>query len=295
MDSRGPYAGESSPYRAFVSVSEESSKSAEKYDDQSVLNQYLAMHYFDFEEGQSGGNDGVALFADFLPKSALQFPLECARLLSETCLENNVELDNVLDVGCAVGGSSFELIRLGAKKVTGIDISSQFIDAAKYLKEHRKLEYMYKVEGNIAESRVARLDTGYSPRFSVENVHFEVEDALNLPPVYCNFDALLAANLVCRLPRPEIFVSRLKTLVREGGIVVLVSPYSWLPQHCPPENWIGGTGSAGRSWRALKAMLEKDFVYIGDENIPFAIPEHSRKSEFVVSHAMKLRRKHDHE
>jgi 2-polyprenyl-3-methyl-5-hydroxy-6-metoxy-1,4-benzoquinol methylase len=42
------------------------------------------------------------------------------------------------------------------------------------------------------------------------------------------FDAVLAANLLCRLPSPEAFLNRTATLVKPGGVLVMVSPYSWL-------------------------------------------------------------------
>lgn len=54
------------------------------------------------------------------------------------------------------------------------------------------------------------------------------------------FDAILAANLLCRLPEPMKFLDRAKDLVKPGGVLVLVSPYSWLPGWTPKEKWLGG-------------------------------------------------------
>ena len=42
---------------------------------------------------------------------------------------------------------------------------------------------------------------------------------------------ILAANLICRLSEPMVFFNRLKDLVVPSGIVVIVSPYSWLEQY----------------------------------------------------------------
>lgn len=53
-------------------------------------------------------------------------------------------------------------------------------------------------------------------------------DACSLPEALGQFDAVLAANLLCRLPAPGAFLSRTATLVKPGGVLVMVSPYSWL-------------------------------------------------------------------
>ena len=74
-------------------------------------------------------------------------------------------------------------------------------------------------------------------------------DACALPPDLAQLDAVLAANLLCRLPDPSKLLARLPALVKPGGVLVLVSPYSWLPGWTPKEKWVGGFNgkvSAGR-------------------------------------------------
>jgi SAM-dependent methyltransferase len=45
------------------------------------------------------------------------------------------------------------------------------------------------------------------------------------------FDAVMAANLMCRVPDPSKFLRDVHVLVKPGGVFVLVSPYSWLPEY----------------------------------------------------------------
>lgn len=52
--------------------------------------------------------------------------------------------------------------------------------------------------------------------------------------------AVLAANLLCRLPDPSVFLRRLPSLIKPGGVLVLVSPYSWLPAWTDRQHWLGG-------------------------------------------------------
>ena len=57
-------------------------------------------------------------------------------------------LNRALDIGCAVGGSSFRLAETFTK-VVGVDLSERFIQAAKDLRKQGELFYDCKVEGEI--------------------------------------------------------------------------------------------------------------------------------------------------
>lgn len=71
-------------------------------------------------------------------------------------------------------------------------------------------------------------------------VTFRVGDACNLPSNLAAVDAVLAANLICRLPDPRKFLDRLPSLVKRGGIVVLTTPFSWLEGWTKKCKWLGG-------------------------------------------------------
>ena len=58
------------------------------------------------------------------------------------------------------------------------------------------------------------------------------------------FSVIHGANLLCRLPDPDLFLSSARGLLAPGGLLVLVSPYSWLPQYTPKAKWIGQLASA---------------------------------------------------
>ena len=62
---------------------------------------------------------------------------------------------------------------------------------------------------------------------------FRVGDACNLPLDLGQFGCVLAANLICRLHTPQAFFDRLRSLVAPGGILVITSPYTFLPEYTP--------------------------------------------------------------
>ena len=74
----------------------------------------------------------------------------------------------------------------------------------------------------------------------VGRVRFKCADACNLPRDLAPVDAILAANLLCRLPDPASFLDRLPALLRPGGVVVLTTPWSWLEAWTKRPRWLGG-------------------------------------------------------
>ena len=81
------------------------------------------------------------------------------------------------------------------------------------------------------------------PAIDRDRVHFRQADACALPAELMDFDAVLLANLLCRLPSPKALLGRLGGplgLVKPGGLLAIFSPYSWLEQFTPLEAWLGG-------------------------------------------------------
>lgn len=127
-------------------------------------------------------------------------------------------------------------------------------------------------------------------------MRFEVADACALPLEMGSFDACLLANLLCRLPDPEACLARLRTLVRPGGLAVIVSPYTWMEVHTPRERWLGGFAAADgtpvHSGDALARRMDiLGFELLGQEDMPLLLREHERKYQYIVSHAMAFRRR----
>jgi putative 4-mercaptohistidine N1-methyltranferase len=185
-----------------------------------------------------------------------------------------------LDVGCAVGASSFVLGKYFGE-VLGIDYSKSFIDAASLLSKGKTLEYSYLEEGSCyADAEVV-------PNTCEGKVSFQVGDATNLDEELNGFDLVHAANLICRLPNPEAFLNRLPHLVKPGGYLLLATPFTWLEEFTPLEKWIGGSGD---SKDKLKEFLSSWFSLEYEEDLPFLIREHRRKFQYSVSWGTRWKR-----
>jgi len=217
---------------------------------------------------------------------AVDFPgrcaKECQRLFKTDKRLSKLPI-RVCDVGCAVGAASFRLASF-ASEVVGIDYSQSFIDAANRLKEDGQIEYDACVEGDISEKLTAKIDAS----IDTKRIHFVRGDACHLDFQHLGFfDIVLAANLVCRLSDPALFLSGLQRLVRSGGYAVITTPCTWLTEFTPKPLWIGGfvnsDGTPVSTLDGLKSALQDQFEFIESRPMPFVIRETARKHQLTVA------------
>lgn len=249
------------------------------YESDRLLGEYLLFHY--------GRPEEVMPYA-FGPTAALDFAL---RVVDECVDVAALRPDmRALDLGCAVGRSSFELAR-HCREVVGIDFSSRFVEAADALRLHGQLPYRHTIEGKTMADGTAMVQ-GDIDR---DRVRFEVGDACNLRADLGAFDVALLINLMDRLPEPWRCLQRLPSLVRAGGQLVIASPFTWMEEYTPPQNWLGGfyapDGRPVSGMETLRRLLAVDFELVRTVEVPFLIREHVRKYQWSVSLAGIWRRR----
>jgi putative 4-mercaptohistidine N1-methyltranferase len=242
------------------------------YDSDAALAQYLLFHYGTPEQ-----------ICPLLPEArgACGFPARCvAETLRELELPRH---GRALDLGCAVGRSSFELARSFAD-VLGIDFSPHFIEAARAMAERREAVVRVPREGALQDE--VRLEL---PRdLPVKNVRFEQGDACGLRADLGRFDFVLMANLIDRLPDPARCLARLPALVAPGGGLVITSPYTWMEEYTPREKWLAGPEG---TLAALQKILTPAFAFRRAHELPFLIRDHRRKYQWSVAEASVWQRK----
>jgi len=234
------------------------------YESDAALGQYLLFHYGTPEQ-----------ICPLLPdaRGACGFPSRCvSESLAKIPLSGRAR---ALDLGCAVGRSSFELARTFAD-VVGIDFSARFIAAAQRMQSERAVTVRVPREGSALDQ--LRLDLPAD--LPTKNVRFQTGDACALPPNLGPFDLVLMANLIDRLPHPAQCLARLPGLVAPGGAVIITSPYTWLEEYTPRDRWLGGEGG---TLAALQQHLAPAFHLHARYDLPFLIPEHRRKYQWSVA------------
>ena len=234
------------------------------YETDSMVSQYL-----DFQYGPE--YFGVANYAKTLA--------EIAAGLTEHRLR-------ALDIGCATGRASFELARYFSQ-VVGMDYSARFIDVALQLTSGEDFRYVTQEEGELVDYRQVRLKDFALGAEQAKRIHFVQGDACNLKPQKEQYDLVLAANLIDRLRQPERFLHDIAPMIRSGGVLMLSSPYTWLEEFTPKENWLGGireNGEALSTYQALQRLLAAEFEEIAPaQDIPFVIRETARKYQHTLA------------
>lgn len=184
-----------------------------------------------------------------------------------------------LDLGCGVGRFTFELGRVMDESI-GIDNSKAFVQAAKRMAKEHELTVQANQSGHHFSALTLRLPAPL--RHS--NVEFQLGDAMD----FCRccdetFQIVAAINLICRLPRPRVFLGQLPRLVAAGGQLVLASPFSWMPEYSSPDEWLTAQN--------VIEVLRPHFRLVRRRDLPFVIREHRRKYQLVISEVMVFMRK----
>ncbi len=244
------------------------------YESDGLLNQYLLFHYGQPEDAQPYA---------FGPSDALNFPVRCVTECFDLSAFSNES--RALDLGCAVGRSSFELARY-CRRVVGIDHSKKFISTARKLQLEGALDYQVKQVGDIYTQVTAQVPVDIDR----SRVAFETGDAHDLRPDLGAFDIVLAANLLCRLRDPRRLLSRLPDLVVPGGQLVITTPFTWLEEFTPRNNWFGATPQTGDPTDALRSELKDSFTLTKVQDLPFLLREHARKFQWCVAQATTWQR-----
>lgn len=250
------------------------SAAGEPYEADEILSQYLLFHYGTKEESCPWASG---------PRDGLDYPRRCVTENLDTTTRGPGR--RALDIGCAVGRSTFELAR-HFDEVIGIDYSRKFIQAAQGLQQDGQMDYRITEVGTITHPACATID----PDIDRSRVTFEVGDAHDLRSSLGTFDCVLAANLVCRLRTPRHFLRRLPSLLKPGGLLVLTTPNTWLDEYTPVKNWVGATPETGQPIEVLRRELSEHFTLLGSHDMPFLIREHLRKYQWSVALASRWQR-----
>jgi SAM-dependent methyltransferase len=220
------------------------------YESDAAVEQYLLFHYGTPEQ-----------ICPLLPeaRTACGFPARCvSESLRHIVLQKRAR---ALDLGCAVGRSSFEL------------------------GWHFDVTVRVPREGSATDE--VRLELPSDLR--IDHVRFERGDACALRADLGTFDLVLMANLIDRLPDPARCLARLPDLISSGGWLVVTSPYTWLEEYTPREKWLDGDGRG--TLDALKERLTPDFKLRRVFDLPFLIREHRRKYQWSVAEATVWQRR----
>ena len=237
------------------------------YETDEQISQYIEFHYG--EEHYGVKNFPVACIETMLPHT------------------KGMKTERALDLGCATGRSSFELAKV-FDHVDALDFSARLIEAPSTLQTTGSQRYVIATQGDLVDFKEVKLSDFDGYEAIKDNVSFMQGDACNLTDKYTDYDLVFAGNLIDRLYKPTDFLASIKDRIRPGGLLVITSPYTWLEEFTPKENWLGGfKAQTGENYSTLEGLAENlapEFELVGDpQDIPFVIRETARKFQHSVA------------
>lgn len=150
-----------------------------------------------------------------------------------------------LDIGCAVGRTSFDLAAASDDGlVLGIDVNWPLLAIARHVIDSGRVHYPHRLVGMRYEPH------DFPVMFpGEERVDFWIADALALPFASDSFAVVTAFNVLDCVPDPARMLAEASRVSQAEGGVALSTPFDWASHATPPQSWLDGPA-------ALDALVE---------------------------------------
>lgn len=196
----------------------------------------------------------------------------------------------VVDFGCSVGRSTFEIAGRTGGLVLGVDLNFAMLRLASSLARGGPVKYARRRVGLVYDRRTFEADL---PRRDL--VDFWACDAAALPVPDSTFAGAVSLNLLDAIPDPFGHLLTIGRVLRPGGRAVIGCPYDWSATATNLEGWIGGHSQRGPDEGAseprVRALFAADsppgLELLGEvDHIPWHVRLHDRASMQYGMHLM---------
>lgn len=206
----------------------------------------------------------------------------------------------VIDIGCAVGRTSFELAEALDEIVLGIDLNFAMLKTAASIIEEGWVSYPQRRGGIAFERR--RFPVAFAKSRKVD---FWVCDATALPFADGTFSAGISLNVLDCVWSPYDYLREIGRILMPGGNTVISTPYDWTTNATPVEAWLGGHSQRsehkGSSPDILRSLLSggrhphavEALELISEKDLPWTLRLHDRSVMEYLVHLMVIRKKNE--
>jgi SAM-dependent methyltransferase len=156
----------------------------------------------------------------------------------------------VLDLGCAVGRTTFDLTRQQSGLVLGIDTNLSMLRLASAVLRRGRVQFPRRRIGIVYDRRSFNVVLP-----GAERVDFWACDALALPLAPEAVGAAVAMNLLDCVASPRDMLAGMRRVLVGKGTALLATPYDWSPGATPVEAWIGGHSQRSEQGGAAEPLL----------------------------------------
>ena len=167
----------------------------------------------------------------------------------------------VIDIGCSVGRTSFELAGITTGLVLGIDLNFGMLKTASKILECGRLTYAQRQAGIVFEQIEAPVVFEHS-----HNLDFWLCDALCLPFGDEAFGLAISLNVLDCLNSPYDHLKELVRILKPHNEAIISTPYDWTINATPLESWLGGHSQRSEKHGNCEAMLRSLLANGGHPN-----------------------------
>lgn len=157
-----------------------------------------------------------------------------------------------LDVGCAVGRTTFTLAERADGPVVGIDLNIPMLQVAQEVLRHGRVRYGRRRMGLVYDARAFDVDLPHR-----ERVDFWAADVLALPFPRRTVALATSLNVLDCAASPRDHLVQLGRVLATDAPAVVALPYDWNPHATPLAGWLGGHSQRGRDQGSGEAVLRK--------------------------------------
>ena len=204
----------------------------------------------------------------------------------------------VIDMGCAVGRTTFELAHACDELVLGVDLNFGMLKTAATILETGYVSYPRRRGGIAFEHR--RFPAVFE---KAENVDFWVCDATALPFSANAFSEAVSLNVLDCTWSPYDHMKEVGRILMPGASALVSTPYDWTAHATPVEAWLGGHSQRSEHKGASPAILRslfsggghphavEELELISEEDVPWTLRLHDRSIMEYLVHLMIIRKK----
>jgi SAM-dependent methyltransferase/uncharacterized protein YbaR (Trm112 family) len=202
----------------------------------------------------------------------------------------------IIDFGCSMGRTTFELAEKYKTPVLGVDLNFGMLKCAADILKSNRFNYPRRKNGVVFENR------SFPVEFSQKGqVDFWVCDVLAMPFQPDLFSFGLGLNLLDCLSDPMGFFLQTARVLKPDAQLILTSPYDWAPSATPFEGWIGGHSQRspyqGDPEKVFRTIFSSPSPVAGrfqivqeQKNLPWAVRLHDRSIIQYLVHMVQLKK-----
>lgn len=196
--------------------------------DYNSMRHYMSTYCYDHYGDQAPQNEFEALQNGAVPGSIVR----C--LNAGISMVDNTFKPPALDIGCAVGRSTFDVANHCNGLTLGIDLNFSLLKIAQKVLLEGRIRFPLKRTGIVYDRHEYDVEMPNS-----EDVDFWACDASALPFENEHFNFISALNVLDVVNSPMTFLKSVNDVLTTNGGLLLSTPYDWTPP-VPMQNWLGG-------------------------------------------------------